>query len=86
MDSLSAEATEAVPLPTGFPTLGDGRTQVERAASGYDIPGQISTKYPHTARDNVYPVPTNRRRVLLQCLGMRHVSKGISAESQHARR
>ena len=59
---------------------------MERPATGHDIPGQISTKYPHTTWDIVYPISTNCRWILLPCLGMWYVNKRIAAESQHAQR
>ena len=49
VDQLNAEATGAVPPPKGFPILRNfydnstGALKWKKPASGYDIPGQIST-------------------------------------------
>ena len=83
VDQLNAEATAAVPPPTGFPTLGDFNDYSTGALKWKDL---IQDMIYQVRSARSYPVSTNRWWILLQCLGMWYVNKRIAAESHYARR
>ena len=76
VEQLNAEATAAVPPPTGFPTLGDFNDNSTGALKWKDLLVDMiykvrSARSIHTHHGTTFILSLQtRRRVLLQCMGM----------------